>query len=230
MKNPKKALGHWKSGGLKKYLPYAKGDQKLLNIGCGTGEDKKFLEDQGYCTYGLDVYPGDYTDVIGDGHKLPFLNHTFDVVTAIAVLEHLHTPSQAVAEINRVLKADGYFIGSVAFLEPFHGDSYYHFTHLGLCHLLESQGFIVEDLSVGWDVVQSIGSKLMYRTKILKPFYKFIYETIYCLRKSKISILKKNKSVVLPGLKRSLTAYEVDRLSFAGSIAFTSKKEKNILI
>jgi ubiquinone/menaquinone biosynthesis C-methylase UbiE len=44
---------------------------------------------------------------------LPFLNQFFDVITAIAVLEHLFNPPMMMKEINRVLKPLGVFIMQV---------------------------------------------------------------------------------------------------------------------
>ena len=48
--------------------------------------------------------------VIGDVHKLPFRNKSFDIVSAIETLEHLQNPKQALSEIYRVLKPKGYLV------------------------------------------------------------------------------------------------------------------------
>ena len=45
--------------------------------------------------------------------KLPFEDNSFDVVTMLAVLEHLNEPQKMVNEVFRVLKKDGIFCGTV---------------------------------------------------------------------------------------------------------------------
>lgn len=42
--------------------------------------------------------------------NLPFKNNSFDVVTAIAVIEHVASPSRLLKEVHRVLKKDGIVI------------------------------------------------------------------------------------------------------------------------
>jgi len=76
---------------------------------------------------------------------------------SIAVLEHLADPLRAMSDVHRVLVPRGAFVGTVAFLEPFHDNSFFHFTHLGLSWLLRTTGFDVEVISPipGWDVVRA---------------------------------------------------------------------------
>lgn len=92
---------------------------KILDVGCASGHitekiAKLFPNSQ---VFGLDAYEqavklgkklhqGIYLKV-GDVHKLPFRDETFDLITCIETLEHLENPEKALLEIKRVLKKNG---------------------------------------------------------------------------------------------------------------------------
>ncbi len=63
---------------------------------------------------------------LADG--LPFADATFDVVSAFDVLEHLHAPEPALAEIARVLKPGGFLIGATPDPLYFEGEEATHFS------------------------------------------------------------------------------------------------------
>src|SRR5690349_5197248 len=107
-------------------LPRAKqaGDT-LLEFGCGNGAARPLIEDYGYRWVGIDI-AGKGMSAKCDGHFLPFPDKTFQTIVSIAVFEHLYNPFQASQEIYRVLKPGGTFLGTTAFLEPFHANSYFH--------------------------------------------------------------------------------------------------------
>lgn len=138
------------------YIPQARPGQIALDLGCGTGLHRPVLDALGYRYYGVD-YHGEGAQDLVDAHALPLVDAAVDLVLAIALLEHLAQPPRAIAEMQRVLKPGGRAVGTVAFLEPFHDNSFYHFSPLGLQSALEGAGLVVETiLSIrGWNVVRA---------------------------------------------------------------------------
>lgn len=148
------------------YVPQAAGEDLALDLGCGHGIHRQVLEALGYAYHGVD-YAGDAADDLVDAHALPYGDDQFALAMSVAVLEHLAQPLLALREVHRVLRPGGYFIGTVAFLEPFHDNSFSHFTHLGTWHALRFAGFAVEAVMPirGWHVARAqlemgLGAKL----------------------------------------------------------------------
>lgn len=80
-----------------------------------------------------DVSHGPLTKIICDGHDLPFQLGSFDAVVAQAVFEHVADPVRVVAEVRRVLKADGLIYADTPFLQPAHATpfDFHRFTFVG---------------------------------------------------------------------------------------------------
>jgi SAM-dependent methyltransferase len=139
------------------FLPRAANpDAIALDLGCGAGMHRGVCEKLGYDWVGLD-YTDAQAPILGDAHALPFASESFDFILSMAVLEHLQYPPVAMNEAWRVLKPGGSFVGTVAFLEPFHGNSYYHHTHLGTLNSLRTAGFEVTHVapSMTWTVLKA---------------------------------------------------------------------------
>ncbi len=87
----------------------------------------------GYDITYTDVAFGGKVSCICDAQGLPFPAERFDFVIAVAILEHVTDPYQCVAEIQRVLKPDGFVYSATPFLQPVHMGAYdfTRFTPLG---------------------------------------------------------------------------------------------------
>ena len=84
-------------------MRYCKPGECHLDIGCGDG----FFLRRSPCSeaFGLDMRMGD--PAIDSQNPLPFESSQFDLVTMLAVLEHLTEPRAVIQDIARVLKPGG---------------------------------------------------------------------------------------------------------------------------
>jgi SAM-dependent methyltransferase len=80
-----------------------------------------------------DVWLGPRTQLVCDGHDLPFADATFDAVVCQAVLEHVLDPPRVVAEIHRVLRPDGLLYAEIPFMQQVHEGAYdlTRYTYVG---------------------------------------------------------------------------------------------------
>ncbi|MHB8828644.1 MAG: class I SAM-dependent methyltransferase [Syntrophales bacterium] len=107
-----------------------------------------------------DIYFGPRTQIILDGHHIPFANDTFDLIVFQAVLEHVADPYMCVNEAYRVLKSDGLIFAATPFMQQVHMKQYdfTRFTHLGHRRLfrafkeIESGVFAGTGVALGWSI------------------------------------------------------------------------------
>lgn len=96
---------------------------KFLDIACGLGHFCRYMKARNPFLeiWGMDFSPVgikyakeldkvvgmNNKFVLGDAHKLPFEDNSFDVITAMEVIEHISDPVKFITEIKRVLKPNG---------------------------------------------------------------------------------------------------------------------------
>jgi SAM-dependent methyltransferase len=132
---------------------------QVLDLGCGDGRAVdlvKRLRDAAYTGVDIEASPEvrsrmreDARFVTYDGVALPFADAAFDVVYSRQVFEHIRHPDTVAAEVCRVLKPGGVFIGSLSYLEPYHSFSIFNFTPYGVFRLLEDNGLHLRSMWPG---------------------------------------------------------------------------------
>lgn len=142
------------------YVPKSDDDgEYILDLGCGSDTLESAVEKRGYGWVGIDI-EGSESTILADAHSLPFKSNTFSGTISLKVLEHLQHPIHAVSEVARVTKPGGFFIGNVAFVEPFHENSYYHHSPVATLSTLETSGLIVQEVGPSGHGFLHIGERL----------------------------------------------------------------------
>lgn len=180
----------------------------LLDVGCGTGINFSVLSKYGE-TFSTDASEealgfcrtrGIRSLVRANLEALPFENSTFNVITALDVLEHVDDDLSAMDELLRVSKQDGVLVITVpayGFLWSEHDEALHHRRRYGASELrnkLTKAGFEVERIT-------------FYITFLFFPilFMRFAQSL------SKKSIEAKTSHVILPGW---LNSFLIGILSF----------------
>jgi SAM-dependent methyltransferase len=131
---------------------------RILDVGCGTGANLELLSSFGEAE-GVDVSE----DALafcrarglekvrhGAAEKLPYADGSFDLVTALDVVEHLDDDLAGLSEMRRVLRKDGralLFVPAFMFLWGVQDDVSNHrrrYTLSGLRRVVTDAGFEVE--------------------------------------------------------------------------------------
>lgn len=131
---------------------------RILDVGCGTGANLKMLAAYGKAE-GVDISPqavdfcrerGLDSVKLGAAEQLPYESDSFELVTALDVIEHLDDDVAGLREIRRVLRRDGHvllFVPAFMFLWGVQDEVSNHrrrYTLPGLVNAVEKSGFAVE--------------------------------------------------------------------------------------
>ncbi|VVB98586.1 Ubiquinone biosynthesis O-methyltransferase [uncultured archaeon] len=99
-------------------LPAPKGQQKLLDVGCGDGNFLHYAKKAGYEVLGVE--PSKFNPALSEKDGFRIINARlrdaglpaggFDVITINHVIEHVDDPGEVFAEMARIMKPDGRII------------------------------------------------------------------------------------------------------------------------
>ncbi|HEU4510984.1 MAG TPA: class I SAM-dependent methyltransferase [Pyrinomonadaceae bacterium] len=131
---------------------------RILDVGCGTGANLLMLSQYGDAE-GVDISEDALAFCrdrgldkvrLGAGEQLPYEDATFDLVTALDVVEHMDNDLAGLKEMRRVLRPGGHvllFVPTFMFLWGLQDDVSHHRRRYRLSELrrvLEEAGFEIE--------------------------------------------------------------------------------------
>jgi len=127
-----------------------------------------------------DVYFGERTQIIIDGHHIPFKNETFDLIIFQAVLEHVADPVMCVKEAHRVLKKNGIVYATTPFMQQVHMRQYdfTRFTYLGHRRLFRAFGEIDAGIFAGTGVALGWSIRFFVKSLTNSRIIRLILETL----------------------------------------------------
>lgn len=147
----------------------------IVDLGCGTGKSVDFFREllPESTWIGVDIADSpevrqrrrtDVTFMEFDGINIPVPSDSVDLVFSRQVLEHVRYPEVHLKDVARVLKRDGYLVGSTSHLEPYHSFQFWNFTPYGFKEIVQDAGLILEEIRPGID-----GLTLVRRTYKGRP-------------------------------------------------------------
>ncbi|MFG3019499.1 class I SAM-dependent methyltransferase [Streptomyces sp. NPDC048254] len=140
---------------------------RVVDLGCGRGTSaglfRRHAPDVRWV--GLDISdspeaaqrsPGGDPVVYFDGVNMPFRSDALPLIYSHQVFEHVARPRELLAEVGRVLRPGGLFIGSTSQFEPYHSFSLWNYTPYGFRVLVEEAGLALEEIRPSLDGVTLI--------------------------------------------------------------------------
>jgi ubiquinone/menaquinone biosynthesis C-methylase UbiE len=142
----------------------------VVDLGCGEGASYEYFRTRlpHVNWVGLDILSSPEVTararlnrpfVAYDGEHIPLESNAVDLVFSNQVLEHVRQPAQLFAEVERVLRPGGTFIGSTSHLEPYHSYSFWNYTPHGLATLADAAGLLLHEVRPGIDAITLIVRK-----------------------------------------------------------------------
>lgn len=165
---------------------------KVLTVGSGGDVNELLLEhsrEKCFDVISFDIDENREPDIVGDICTADLGISVFDTVVICEVLEHLHSPKQAIDTIYSTLKPGGKIILSAPFCLPIHDhpNDYFRFTKYGIGLLLNKfkqvtiheRNSYLEAIDVIWmRMIMEDRSNVPISNYILLPFIYFVKRPI----------------------------------------------------
>jgi ubiquinone/menaquinone biosynthesis C-methylase UbiE len=197
--------------------------QKVLDLGCGEGNSRGYFKSlkPEINWIGLDIESSpevnarkriDEDFISYDGIHIPLDNNSVDMIICNQVLEHVREPEELFKDVSRVVKPEGYFIGSVSYMEPFHSYSLRNFTPYGLKVIIENAAMKVVEIKPGVDAFTLIIRRFLGSPKYFDRYWE------------KESPLNRLISIIGFILKLKHDEINAVKLLFCGQFVFITQK------
>lgn len=197
--HPKPVRGHLRGRFRALLRPYLGGTEylirppgRLLDIGCGAGDLLREMALKGWNVHGVELVQtsaeiaAKYGEIVCGSWEAAIERwppHSFDLITMIHSLEHLHDPLRAVQTLRTLLRHDGRIIIEVPSVKglftrlrgaPYYGLPYHlsHFTPSTLKRLLRQSGYrVVRQRYVFSPSEPSVELAQLFGPRLQKPLH-----------------------------------------------------------
>lgn len=124
------------------------GEGNCFDVGCGDGRHRNVVETRGYKWLGFDQRSS-ASVIQSDAAAMPVAKQSAAAVVMWQVMEYAEQPEALITEAARLLEIGGAFCGSVSFLEPVHGRTFFNLSPLIIERLLRKHGFVDVEVKGG---------------------------------------------------------------------------------
>lgn len=219
-----------------KFLPKLS-HENVLDIGCAQGDFLISLLEEypNIKVTGLDYFSEKVNSEKIDFYKeliqnVKFKDNKFDLITAWAVIEHVHDPMTYFKEVSKLLSNNGHFVFLVTNSESLYGKKAYrediprhtyHFSKKTLERYAHETGMRIKDIQYTNTIFNGQGKGTFFH--ILRKFLNISFEAAY---KKEVNIFKKAILKIGSSLDKLIFLYDWEsRIKKSGIMVVTMEKE-----